>query len=90
MTTPLPRLSFGPDEKPPYAFCESIHASGTSPWHIRKIAETGLKLTGGIDTPFLCGRVTKGWDLNVRITPHHLTHCCKGCVKAYEALGLVF
>lgn len=83
------RLEFEPGEKPPYAFCESIHAGGRSPWHIRKIGAAGLKLGGGIDSPSLCTRVTRGWDLNVRITPHHLTHCCKECVKAYEALGQV-
>ena len=88
-----------PNEKPTHAFCESVMASGTSPWHIRKLSPAGLKLTGGIDTPSLCERVrpfgdkTKtnpgggGWDLNVRISPHHLEHCCPKCAEDYRKVG---
>ncbi len=43
------------DEKPPYAFCESV--TGIGRWHIRRLSEKGLKLGGGIDTPTLCKRV---------------------------------
>lgn len=77
---------------PPFAFCEGVWASGGSPWHIRKInPEVGLRLTGGIDTPSLCGRVTpkvNGWDLRVRITNMHLAHkggVCEGCKDAFIA-----
>lgn len=68
-----------------YVFCESVHASGTSPWHIRKLTEAGLKLGGGIDTGSLCGHVEagRGWDLAVEITAHHLAHACKECVENY-------
>lgn len=77
------RLEYGLDEKPPYAFCESVHAAPLAPWHIRKLSEAGLKTGGGIDTPSLCGRVRPfgdesgerrgagGWDLRVRILPRH-------------------
>lgn len=79
-------------EIPVYAFCESVFATGKSPWHIRKVGLAGLKLGGGIDTPSLCLRVkpfgvesgTNGWDLSVRITDDHLEHACKGCVGVYR------
>lgn len=48
-----------------YSFCESVHASGRSRWHIRRLTEKGKKLGGGIDTKSLCGVVTVGWDLGV-------------------------
>ena len=89
MTTSI-RLEYGPDEKPEYAFCESVHAGPLAPWHIRKLSDTGLKLRGGIDTPSLCGRVrpfgdesgehrgTGGWDLRVRILPRHFAKVADG------------
>ena len=66
-----------------YSFCESVHATGRSPWHIRRLAGE-RKLGGGIDTPSLCGRVTQGWDLEVEITEHHLEHACERCVQLYQ------
>lgn len=84
------RLEYGPDEKPPYAFCESVHAASLSPWHIRKTTNTGLHLGGAIDTDSLCKRVTAhpwgGWDLSVRITEDHLNskHVCAHCVAVYK------
>ena len=74
-----------------YVFCESVHATGTSPWHIRKLGKAGLMLGGGIDTASLCNVVkpmqdggSGGWDLRVRITDHHLQHCCRDCGEAYR------
>lgn len=67
---------------PLFAFCESIYATGTSPWHIRKLTSKGIKLGGGADTESLCGR-KMAWDLDVKITQHHLDHCCNKCSKAY-------
>jgi hypothetical protein len=85
------KLEWEPGEKPKYAFCESAHASSISPWHIREVGKAGLKLGGGIDTSTFCGRVRPledrgggGWDLNVRITAHHLTHCCPLCAAEYR------
>lgn len=71
---------------PVYSFCESVHASSISPWHLRKLTEVGQKLGGGVDTPSLCGRVKErqGWDLDVEITEHHLGHACPTCVAAYR------
>lgn len=66
-----------------FVFCESINASGISPWHIRKLTDKGLKLGGGADTDTLCGR-EMAWDLNVDITEHHLTHCCKKCAEVFN------
>jgi hypothetical protein len=81
------RLVYGNDERPPFAFCESIHAGSLSPWHIRAIPEgEGLKLGGGITTRGLCGRPERGWDLTVRITEHDLTHCCRACAALYIAM----
>ena len=66
-----------------YSFCESVHAAGHSPWHLRKLTETGPKYGGGADTPALCGR-TVAWDMDVTITPFHLTQICKACAAAYR------
>lgn len=51
----------------------------------------GPKFGGGVDTASFCGRVDPkkggGWDLEARITLHHLTHACQKCVAKYrEAL----
>lgn len=69
---------------PSYSFCESIHATSTSPWHIRELTEVGRKLGGGIDTASLCGLIVRGWDLEVEITQHHFDRCCVKCAEAYE------
>lgn len=66
------------------AFCETITASGSTPWHIRRLTSRGLLLGGGADTPSLCGRKVT-WDLDVQITEHHLKHCCRECCLAYRA-----
>lgn len=81
------RLDLEPGEKPPFTLCEPVWASGHGLWCIRKTTEVGPKLGGGIDTASLCGRVPahKGWDLNVRLTEHHLTHnTCKKCLELYR------
>lgn len=70
-----------------YSYCESVHATSTSPWHIRKLTEVGRKLSGGIDTPSLCGRVGKGWgwDLEVELNEFHLENVsCPKCVELYK------
>ena len=69
-----------------YAFCESVTASGTSPWHIRELSEQGLKLGGGIDRSSFCGCVKPphGWDLRAEITDKHLGHACKECASEYR------
>jgi len=69
-----------------FSFCESVTASGSSPWHIRQLTNEGQKLGGGIDTMSLCGHVKPpyGWDLNVAITNHHLEHACSDCVAKYK------
>lgn len=93
MTTRQP-LTYTSDERPEYAFCESVHATGRSPWHIRKVPDGILKLGGGITTPSLCGTIkitgfgANGWDLNVRITDQQLTHACPRCVVEYLRLGI--
>ena len=67
-----------------YSLCESVHASGESPWHIRRLTDVGRKLGGGIDTGSLCGLVKQGWDLKVEIDEHHLSHACPKCVEIYR------
>lgn len=65
-----------------FSFCESVHATGRSLWHIRRLTEVGRKLGGGADTPALCGRVV-AWDINVDITQFHLNkNTCKACSDA--------
>ena len=83
-------LEWLPDEKPVFAFCESVHAPPKGSWHIRRLGPAGLKLGGGIDTPSLCGRLRPfgdntperhgagGWDLRVRILPQHFDPPPKG------------
>jgi hypothetical protein len=42
-----------------------------------------------VDTPSLCGRVkeTQGWDLEVRISEHHIKHnACRKCREMYLKL----
>ena len=77
------RKSVPPMPSPTHSFCETMFASGVTPWHIRKLTEVGRKLGGGADTESLCGKRVS-WDLNVEITPHHLTHCCLYCRRIYE------
>ncbi len=67
-----------------YSFCESVHATPYSKWHIRRLTKLGRKLGGGADTLALCGRVI-GWDLDVKLDFHHLAHnSCPSCVEEYE------
>lgn len=66
-----------------YSFCESMYATGSSPWHVRLLTEKGRKLGGGADTSALCGRQV-AWDLSVELTQHHLTHCCRSCASLLE------
>ena len=68
-----------------FAFCESVHATSTSPWHIRKLPDQGLKTGGGADTKALCGREVC-WDLEVEVTsfqPEVEFGCCVKCVTEY-------
>lgn len=83
----IQRLRFDPDERPLFAFCESVFASGRSRWHIRRIdANVGLKPTGGIDGPCLCGHVRRGWDLLVRPTATNLNRAVVDdeCLSLYR------
>jgi hypothetical protein len=81
-------LQWNPGEKPPYTFCEPQWVTGPSPWCIRKTTAVGPRFGGGIDTPSLCGRVPahKGWDLEVRLSEHHLSHACQKCAEKYRDL----
>lgn len=77
-----------PIPDPAFSFCESVTATSSSPWHIRRLDSAGKKLGGGITTPSLCGLATRGWDLEVEITEHHLKYSCKRCVAEYVKLKL--
>jgi hypothetical protein len=79
------------------SFCESVTASGRSPWHLRELTDVGKKLGGGIDTASFCEivRPTKaglgGWDIDVPVT---LEECdrlirvqpCGLCPRCYGAV----
>jgi len=54
-----------------YSFCEPVSAGPLAPWCIRPLTAAGKKLSGGVDTSSLCGRVKppsaaggNGWDIN--------------------------
>lgn len=73
---------------PKYAFCETVHASGTSPWHIRELTSAGKKLGGGADTLALCGRKAS-WDLISDPPPAAVNmpeHVCSECWEFYRDL----
>ena len=65
-----------------YSFCESASASSSSPWCVRLLTDQGQKLSGGVDTESLCGRVKPpfGWDLSVPFSIKHPSICPK-CKK---------
>ncbi len=86
-SSPLPKPE-PPKADPGFSFCESVYAVSNGPWHLRRLDDSGRKLGGGITTNSLCGLVTRGWDLNVDITEHHLKHSCKRCVAEYLKLKL--
>jgi len=67
-----------------FAFCESVHATSTSPWHIRKLTDKGMMTGGGADTKALCGREV-AWDVECEICPLVLIQpdVCGKCVTAY-------
>lgn len=73
-----------PMPDPDYSFCETVTASGATPWHIRPLTAKGRMLSGGADTPSLCGRIV-AWDVAVDLTPQRLSRACKRCVDALEA-----
>jgi len=67
-----------------FAFCESVTATSTSPWHIRKLTDKGMKTGGGADTKALCGREV-AWDVECKIEPLTLIQpdVCDKCVIEY-------
>lgn len=74
-----------------YSFCEGVLATSRSKWHIRELTGAGRRLSGGVDTQSLCGRVgspnLNGWDLKVEITEHHLEHnTCPECLRVWQEL----
>ncbi len=71
---PLARLfnKINPPALPPtregeLSYCETYYAGSDTPRHIRIVGSAGLKLTGGADTPTLCGLPVNalGWDLRL-------------------------
>ncbi len=68
-----------------YSFCESVNATGISPWCIRKLSSQGQMLGGGVDTDSLCGRIQSpfGWDLPVRVSLAH-PYACKRCLEVIK------
>ena len=84
---------------PEFAFCERSTATPTSPIHIRRVGEEGLKLGGGIPALPLCGSdLWHGWDLSGPVTPDAVrvqstprpgdgrVFLCSGCTAAYNTL----
>jgi hypothetical protein len=76
-----------------FSFCESASATSSTPWHIRKLTKEGLKVTGGVDTNSLCGRVQSplGWDVDVDLSRFEADGRleavgCERCVREYRRL----
>lgn len=40
------------DTEPKFSFCESVHATGTSPWHIRRLTDEEYDRTVHVITTF--------------------------------------
>jgi hypothetical protein len=74
-----------------YSFCEPVWVATAAPWCVRRLTDKGRKVSGGVDTPSLCGRVdpTKGggWDLSAacQVSLEH-SHMCARCRTKLEAL----
>ena len=63
-----------------FSFCESVHATARSCWHVRRLTDSGAKYGGGIDSASLCGRIEDGWDLQVEINQFHINNVtCLSC-----------
>lgn len=76
---------------PRFAFCENVMATGTSVIHIRILTQRGLRLSGGADTPALCGREV-AWDLPGRVDEASAAdgRTCRPCLGIWrEALRLI-
>lgn len=69
---------------PDYAYCETITAGSTTPWHVRELTAKGKRLSGGADTRALCGRQVS-WDLNIDMEPNGADRrCCKLCLEILQ------
>lgn len=68
-----------------FVFCERINATGSSPWHIRKLTSNGTKFGGGADTKALCGKDVS-WDLKVNISNINLAVSCPQCHILFDEL----
>lgn len=75
-----------------YSYCESVYATGISPWHIRILTEAGQKKGGGADTLSLCGR-EMGWDVVEPMSEQvmaergqYSVNTCRKCGDAYRAM----
>jgi hypothetical protein len=70
-------------------FCEPVAASSISPWCLRYV-EGESRLSGGVTTDSLCGRVKApmGWDVDVPVDTWQLTggRACRRCVDALRAI----
>lgn len=79
------RGSAGGSEAMTFAFCETVTAGPTTPWHIRDLGPGGVLYLSGIPLGgvAICGRKV-AWDLSVEITEHHLSHACRQCVEAFR------
>ena len=64
-----------------YSLCESVTATSTSYWHLRRLTGKGKMFGGGANTKSLCNR-EMSWDLKCTLTPEHLGCDCPACLKA--------
>lgn len=70
-----------------FSFCESVAASGRSPWHIRPLEkDPALRKSGGIDSDSLCTHVKApyGWDLRPLAADWlKESFVCRTCLERY-------
>jgi hypothetical protein len=69
-----------------YSYCEGAYATSYSRWHIRELTEQGKMLSGGVDTPSLCGMVRAGWgwDLETEVRQEDSNSICRKCSALYK------
>ena len=74
-----------------FAWCES--SAGHGVWHVRALDGAGLRPSGGITTPSLCGVVTPaagvrgtgGWDRQVPVVlPSNKDGYCSLCLRELQ------
>jgi hypothetical protein len=68
-----------------YSFCKtaSVASMSSTKFHIRRLTRAGQKLSGGADSPALCGRAVS-WDVTTPLDAYSaIEFACLTCREAY-------